>query len=131
MLRVYCEDLAKVTEPELAAACRAWRQIPKSRRMPTPGQLLELCRKERGDVRERYPNAVPGRMIDGEWHPWQDCKCARCKRQEEFRKLEDVARWGKDSAWYTPELAREAVARSIPGLPPHPNTEYGIPQIRS
>lgn len=36
-------DLAGVTEPGLAAACRAYRTNPANTYFPTPGKLLALC----------------------------------------------------------------------------------------
>lgn len=43
-LETLCADLKNKTDAELDEGCRRWRNDPKNKWFPTPGQLIEACK---------------------------------------------------------------------------------------
>lgn len=62
-------DLADFTTTEIQSAFTNYRQDPKSKKFPTPGQIRELCFKERS---ERRASSRPAAIVMSRPSRWWD-----------------------------------------------------------
>lgn len=103
-LAQYLDALKPYSKTTLENAWKDVRNSQTGRFWPPVAVCLKACRLAREiettHRKSEHPRAVSGRMVDGAWQPWVGCQCERCRRQEAFRRAEDVQRWGRGSMWY-------------------------------